>query len=280
MLKVSIITIVYNNRATMEDCVKNVLSQSYNRIEYIVVDGGSNDGTMDIIQTYQDRISQWISEPDQGIYDAMNKGIRMATGQVIGFLHSSDVYAHPRVIEEVARVFKNSNVSSVYGDLQYVDKEDLNRVIRYWKSSTYRQGKFRQGWMPPHPTFFVKKDIYEQYGYFNPYFRIAGDYELMLRFLERYRISAAYIPEVLVKMRWGGISNGGIKNILLKTYEDYCAWGMNDLNGGVHTILFKNLSKIPQFWERHKTEKSLSKESVKNWGHRPKWKLIDRAAGQ
>ncbi|MBP1695156.1 MAG: glycosyl transferase family 2 [Deltaproteobacteria bacterium] len=250
MLRVSIITIVRNNRATMEDCVKNVLSQSYKEIEYIVVDGGSNDGTIDIIQAYHERISQWISEPDQGIYDAMNKGIEMATGQVIGFLHSSDVYAHPRVIEEVARVFEKSNASSVYGDLQYVDKENLNKVIRNWKSSPYRHGKFRQGWMPPHPTFFVRKEIYEKYGYFNTDFRIAGDYELMLRFLERYRISAAYIPEVLVKMRWGGMSNGGIKNILIKSYEDYRAWGMNDLNGGVHTILFKNLSKIPQFLEK------------------------------
>jgi glycosyltransferase involved in cell wall biosynthesis len=248
MLRVSIITIVYNNRATFEDSVKNVLSQSYNQIEYVVVDGGSNDGTIDIIQAYRERISQWISEPDQGIYDAMNKGIRMASGEVIGFLHSSDVYAHPRVIEEVAQVFENSNVSSVYGDLQYVDQKDLNRVIRNWKSAPYHHGKFKQGWMPPHPTFFVRKEIYEKYGYFNTHFRIAGDYELMLRFLERYGISAAYIPEVLVKMRWGGMSNGGVKNILIKSYEDYRAWGMNDLNGGVHTILFKNLCKIPQFW--------------------------------
>ena len=250
MLRVSIITIVHNNRTTFEDCIRSVLSQNYKEIEYIVVDGGSNDGTIDIIQAYHERISQWISEPDQGIYDAMNKGIEMATGQVIGFLHSSDVYAHPRVIEEVARVFEKSNASSVYGDLQYVDKENLNRVIRNWKSSPYRHGKFRQGWMPPHPTFFVRKEIYEKYGYFNTDFRIAGDYELMLRFLERYRISAAYIPEVLVKMRWGGMSNGGIKNILIKSYEDYRAWGTNDLNGGVHTILFKNLSKIPQFLEK------------------------------
>jgi len=250
VLRVSIITIVYNNRATFEDSVKNVLSQSYKNIEYIVVDGGSNDGTVDILQAYRKRIFQWVSEPDQGVYDAMNKGIRMATGEVIGFLHSSDLYAHPRVIEEVAWVFENSNVKSVYGDLQYVDKRDLSRVIRHWKSSPYRHGQFRQGWMPPHPTFFVRKEIYEKYGYFNPKFRIAGDYELMLRFLERYRISATYIPEVLVKMRWGGISNGSIKNVLIKSYEDYRAWGMNDLNGGVHTILLKNLCKIPQFWAK------------------------------
>jgi glycosyltransferase involved in cell wall biosynthesis len=247
MLRVSIITIVYNNRATFEECVNNVLSQSYKEIEYIVVDGGSNDGTIDIIQAYRERISQWISEPDHGIYDAMNKGIKMANGEVIGFLHSSDVYAHPRVIEGVVKVFENSNVSSVYGDLQYVDQKDLNRVIRHWKSSPYRRGKFKQGWMPPHPTFFVRREIYEKFGNFNTHFQIAGDYELMLRFLERYRISAVYIPEVLVKMRWGGISNGGVKNILVKSYEDYRAWGMNDLNGSVHTILFKNLCKIPQF---------------------------------
>jgi glycosyltransferase len=160
-------------------------------IEYIVVDG-LNDGPIDIIKpTMRESLNGSVSLT--GIYQAMNKGIN-GDWPVIGFLHSSDVYAHPRVIEEVAQVFEGSNVSSVYGDLQYVDKEDLNRVIRNWKSSPYRHGKFKQGWMPPHPTFFVRKEIYEKYGYFNTHFRIAGDYELMLRFLERYRISAAYIP--------------------------------------------------------------------------------------
>jgi glycosyltransferase len=250
-LKVSIITPVYNNRNTLEDCLRTVLSQSYRDVEYIVVDGGSNDGTLDILRTYDGRISKWISEPDGGIYDAMNKGIRLSSGDVIGFLQSDDVYAHERVVENVVEAFRRFEVDSVYGDLQYVDKRDLNKVVRKWRASIYREGRFKSGWMPPHPTFFVKKEIYHEYGKFNTDFRIAADYELMLRFLELHRISTYYIPDVLVKMRSGGTSNKSLRNILIKSSEDYKAWKVNDLKGGLwpicFTIFLKNVSKIPQF---------------------------------
>jgi len=168
---------------------------------------------------------------------------------VIGFLHSDDVYAHERVIEEVVGVFEKTDVDSVYGDLLYVDKKDIHKVIRSWKSSRYRRGKFRYGWMPPHPTFFVKKRVYDEYGYFDAKFRIAADYELMLRFLEKYGISSRYIPRILVKMRVGGLSNKSLRNMFIKSSEDYRAWKVNNLSGGLGTIILKNVTKIPQFFK-------------------------------
>jgi glycosyltransferase involved in cell wall biosynthesis len=219
-------------------------------MEHLVVDGGSNDGTLDIIRAYDGRISKWISEPDKGIYDAMNKGIRLSSGDVIGFLQSDDVYAHERVVENVEEAFRRFEVDSVYGDLQYVHKRDLNKVVRNWKASVYREGRFKSGWMPPHPTFFVKRMVYDRFGYFNTNFRIAADYELMLRFLEKHKISTHYIPEVLVKMRVGGASNGSVKNMLVKSYEDYRAWKVNGLKRSFFTIPLKNLSKVPQFLQR------------------------------
>ncbi len=268
-MKVSIITAVYNGVKTIEACIKSVLNQTYQNIEYIVVDGGSIDGTFETIKKHTSnpplplfrkggmggfsgnrRITKWISESDNGIYDALNRGIKMATGDIIGFLHADDVYANNKVIEKVADVFMKYNVDSCYGDLQYVDKNNTNRVIRYWKSSEYKHGKFKYGWMPPHPTFFVKKEVYEKYGYFNTDFKIASDYELMLRFLQKYKISTYYIPEVLIKMRLGGASNRSLKNLITKTTEDCRAWKVNNLSRSLYTIPLKNLSKIPQFFKR------------------------------
>jgi len=249
-MKVSIITGVFNKVNTIEGCIRGILEQSYKDVEHIIIDGGSCDGTLDIIYRYKDKIAKVVSEPDNGIYDALNKGIRLASGDIIGILHSDDFYAHNRVIENVVSVFKKENVDSCYGDLQYVSKENPYRVIRYWKVSPYSHEKFRYGWMLPHPTFFVKKWVYDKYGYFNTDFKIAADYELMLRFLARHRISTYYIPEVLIKMRIGGVSNRGLKNLLIKSYEDYKAWRINNLNGGFSIILLKNLVKIPQFFKR------------------------------
>ncbi len=221
-MKVSIITVVYNGKNTIEDCLKSIYSQTYPAIEHIVVDGGSTDGTLDIIKRNKKSISKWISEPDKGIYDALNKGIKMAAGDIIGFLHADDVYAHDKVIETVVSNMKKYNVDSCYGDLLYVDKNNTNKIIRYWKSQPYRNGLFRKGWMPPHPTFFVKKEVYEKYGYFNTNFKIASDYELMLRFLHKYKISTCYIPEVLIKMRLGGASNRSLKNLIINTPCGLC----------------------------------------------------------
>lgn len=192
-------------------------------------------------------MSKIVSERDNGIYDAMNKGIRKASGDVIGILNADDIYANDRVIEKVADMFTQNKVDSCYGDLQYVDKKNPDNIVRYWKSSEYREGLFYKGWMPPHPTFFVKREVYEKYGYFNTDFKIAADYELMLRFIEKYKISTCYIPEVLIKMRMGGMSNRSLKNLFIKSSEDHKAWKINNLSGGIYTILLKNLCKLPQF---------------------------------
>jgi glycosyltransferase len=266
-MKVSVITAVFNNKQYIGDCIKSVVSQTYPDIEYIIIDGGSTDGTLDVISrlthggsnlmryeggvtNLQTRAPRVISEPDNGIYDALNKGIRLATGDVIGFLHADDIYADASVIGKVAAAMSRSNADSCYGDLLYVDKNNPERIIRYWKSRPYEKGMFGRGWMPPHPTFFVRKEIYERYGSFNTDFRIASDYELMLRFLEKEKISTWYIPEVLIKMRTGGASNRSVKNMVIKTTEDYKAWRVNHLREKFYTIPFKNLSKIPQFFVR------------------------------
>ena len=248
-MKVSVITAVRNGAETLRGCIESVQKQTI-LAEHIIIDGASTDGTFDIIAQYRSSIAKVISEPDKGIYDALNKGIRLASGDVIGLLHGDDLYAHDKVLESVVKVFEEQNVDSCYGDLLYVYKNDTDKVIRYWKASEYHHGKFKSGWMPPHPTFFVKREIYEKYGLFNTDFRIAADYELMLRFLEKHRISTHYIPEVLIKMRLGGASNRSLKNMFIKSSEDYKAWKVNNLNGGLYTILLKNFSKIPQFFIR------------------------------
>jgi glycosyltransferase len=249
-VKISIITAVYNNIDTIEQCINSVYAQAYNNIEHIIIDGVSSDGTLEVIKSMHNKFSRLVSEPDRGIYHALNKGIKLASGDSIGFLHADDFYADNRVIEKVVSHMERYNVDSCYGDLLYVGRKNTGRIVRYWKSCTYTEGLFQRGWMPPHPTFFVKKKVYDKLGCFNTGFKIAADYELMLRFLERSKVPTHYIPEVLVKMRTGGSSNRNIKNIAIKTYEDITAWKVNNLNGGIYTILRKNFSKIPQFFIR------------------------------
>ncbi|MEW6118088.1 MAG: glycosyltransferase family 2 protein [Nitrospirota bacterium] len=249
-MKVSIITAVFNNEAYIEDCIKSVSGQTYKDIEYIIIDGGSTDGTVNIIKEHGSGISKWISKPDEGIYDALNKGLGLATGDIVGFLHADDLYADKRVIERVVSEMTKHNVDSCYGDLLYVDKHDIEKIIRFWKSCNYAGNLFYRGWMPPHPTFFVKKKIYDNYGYFNTDFRIAADYELMLRFLVKHKITTHYIPEVLIKMRVGGASNRNLRNMIVKTAEDYKAWKINNLDRKFYTIPLKNISKLPQFFKK------------------------------
>ena len=249
-IKISIITAVYNNKKTIKDAIESVLNQTYKNIEYVIVDGDSKDGTVDIIKQYESKIDKFISEPDNGIYDAMNKGIKLATGDIIGFLNSDDFYASNNVLEKVANEFIDKKVDSVYGDLVYVDNKDITKVVRYWKSKPYKEGFFKKGWHPPHPTFFVKREIYEKYGKFRLEFKIAADYELMLRFLEKHKISTAYIPEVLVKMRAGGTSNKSISNIIKANLECYKAWKINNLKVSPFILVKKPLLKLSQFLKK------------------------------
>lgn len=246
-MKVSIITVSFNSASTIEDTIRSVSAQTHPDIEYIIVDGNSADDTLSIIKKYKDKITTLVSEKDKGIYYALNKGIDLATGHVIGTLHSDDVYASSEIISNVVKCFKEKKVDTVYGDLQYVNRDDLNKVKRYWQAEQYTDGLFLKGWMPPHPTFFVKKECYEKYGKFNTLLKSSADYELMLRFLHKYKVSTAYIPEVIVKMRSGGQSNLSISNRIKANKEDRLAWKLNGLTPGLFTTIAKPLSKLGQF---------------------------------
>ena len=248
-MKISIITIAYNSENSISDAINSVLSQTYPDIEYIIVDGKSKDKTVEIVKSYGNKISKFVSEPDKGIYDALNKGIEMASGDVVGFMHSDDLFADEHVIEKVARLFKEKNVDSIYGDLNYVFKNDTNKILRYWKSDEFSLRRLKFGWMPPHPTFYVKRKIYEKYGGFDIDFKISSDYDSMLRFLGKYKISTAYLPEVMIKMRVGGASNRSLKNIIQKSTEDFRAIRKNKF-GNIFTLIFKNLRKVKQFFEK------------------------------
>ncbi len=246
-MKISIITSVYNNKNTIAESIESVLSQTYANIEYIVVDGASTDGTLDIIKQYQNKISTFISEPDKGIYDGLNKGIKLATGDVVGFLHSDDLYQNDRVIETIAQTFKDNQVDSTYGDLIYVRQHDTSKVVRYWKSGAFSLKKLSHGWMPPHPTFFVKRKNYEEFDGFDTRFKIAADYDIILRLLGKHSITTFYIPKILIKMRVGGESNKSLKNLFLKSMEDIKAMKKNGIGRHPTSIIIKNISKIPQF---------------------------------
>ncbi len=248
-MKFSIITATYNSQDTIKDAIISVASQTYQNIEHIIIDGASSDKTLSIINENSEINTKIISEPDKGIYDALNKGIKNAIGDVIVFLHADDIFAENTIIEKAAKLFSEKQTDSIFGDLQYVSKDDTNKIIRYWKSGEFTFSKLKKGWMPPHPTFFVKKEIYNKYGLFDTNFRIAADYDMILRFLGKYKISAAYLPEVMIKMRIGGESNKSIKNILWKMKEDVKALKKNGF-GGWSTVFMKNFSKIPQLFKK------------------------------
>jgi glycosyltransferase len=247
-MKVSIITATFNSALTIGDTIKSVLNQTYPNIEYIIIDGGSTDGTMHIVNKYKDKITKIVSKKDDGIFDAFNKGIKLATGDIVGILNSDDFYAYDSVIQDVIEKFKLSSVDAVYGDLEYVDPIDTSKVLRHWKAGKYNRSKFKTGWMPPHPTFFVKKSLYDKYGDFNTWMKISNDYELILRFLYKNNASAAYIPKVLIKMRAGGNSDGSIKKRYLANKEDRKAWKINGLKAPFYFAVLKPLRKFGQFF--------------------------------
>ncbi len=248
MLKISIITVTYNSAATLEQTLRSVMEQTCKNVEHIVVDGGSTDGTLAIIEKYKTGISKVISEKDNGLYDALNKGIDLCTGDVVGILHSDDFYIHNRVLESYAALFSQSNCDAAYSDLYYVDKSNTDKIIRKWKSGRYTPGAFINGWMPPHPTFFVKRELYQQFGKFNLQFKSAADYELMLRFIHKHNIKLAYLPEYTVKMRVGGKSNVTLQNRVNANMEDRKAWEVNGLKPRFYTLYLKPVRKILQFF--------------------------------
>jgi glycosyltransferase involved in cell wall biosynthesis len=247
-LKVSVITATYNSAATVEDTLRSVIDQDHPDIELIVIDGGSTDATLSILDKYRDRITRLVSESDRGIYDALNKGIALATGEIVSILHSDDFYINEGVIAAYVKVFHHSQADAVYADLYYVDRLNPQKIIRKWKSGQHTPSSFYYGWMPPHPTFFVRREIYNRYGTFDLSFKTAADYELMLRFILKYKISLSYLPAYTVKMRMGGVSNAGIKNRIAANLEDRRAWRVNGLKPWLFTLVLKPLRKIVQFF--------------------------------
>lgn len=242
-MKISIITVCYNSATTIETTIQSVASQTYKNIEYIVVDGSSKDGTLNIIKKHKNKITKWISEPDKGLYDAMNKGIQMATGEVIGLINSDDLFCDNFAVEKVMNIFNyDHKLDSVYADLYYVSQTDTNKIVRRWV--TGNQKLFKNGWHPAHPTFYIKKGIYDKCGYFNLDFKLAADFEIMLRFLERFQITSYYLAEPIVKMRLGGETNKSLKNIYNQNIECIKAFSLNQIS--VNKLLYPFCRTIPK----------------------------------
>jgi glycosyltransferase involved in cell wall biosynthesis len=247
-VKISVITVVYNGADTIRTCLDSVTGQTHPDVEYIVIDGNSTDETVTIVTGYRDRIARLVSEPDKGLYDAMNKGIGLATGEVIAFLNADDFYPNPHVLAHVAESFaRHTDTDAVYGDMLYVDRTDIRRVTRYWNSGPYRPGAFCWGWMPGHLAFFAKRSVYAQYGGFRLDLRSAADYELMLRFIHKHGIRLTYRHEVFIVMRNGGMSNNGIDSHLKANGQDRQAWQLNNMRPYFFTMWLKPLRKVGQY---------------------------------
>lgn len=221
-MKISVVTVVLNAASTINDALSSVASQNYCDVEHIVIDGGSTDGTLEILQQHE-AIDRLISEPDNGLYDAMNKGIQLATGDVIGLLNADDVYQHEAVLAEVAAAHADADLDACYADLVYVKSDDLNKVVRNWRSRTYEKGLCWRGWMPAHPTLFVKKRVYDQVGLFDTQLKYQADLEFCARAFELYAITSRYIPSLWVRMRLGGVTNNSLKTMVAGNWESYQA---------------------------------------------------------
>lgn len=245
--KISIITASFNSEKTIGEAIASLKRQSWPAVEHVVIDGLSRDTTVDIASQTLAASDILISEPDQGIFDALNKGLLKASGDVVGFLNSDDLLADSQVLSRVAACFEDPEVGAVYGDLQYVGANNPDKVIRNWKSGAFNRQKVRRGWMPPHPTFYMRRELYQLLGGFDESYRIAGDYEALLRYLSYEALQIRYLPEVLVKMRLGGASNGSFKAVINKSREDFRAMRENGINPFL-ALPYKNLSKIPQFF--------------------------------
>lgn len=246
---ISLITATWNCKNTVADCLASVAKQTWSHREHVVVDGASSDGTLDVLQAHRAQLAVLQSEPDQGLYDALNKGLALTTGDVVGFLHADDLYAHPQVLEHVAAAFADPTVCAVYGDLQYVRQHDTSHVVRHWQSAPATPQRLAWGWMPPHPTLYVRRDWYQRIGGFDTRYRIAADYLSILQLFSQPSFKSVYLPEVLVTMRMGGVSNRSWKAMAQKSSEDWHALRQTGVGalGGLGALGWKNLSKLGQF---------------------------------
>ena len=246
-MKISVITVCYNSVKTIEDTLISVAAQTWPHVEHIVIDGGSTDGTQSVLERYADKIAHCVIEPDEGIYDAMNKGARLATGDVLGFLNSDDIYSSPDTLQHIAQAaFAHPVPDGVYGDLIYTRHADTQRVVRYWKAGAFTPGKLKMGWMPPHPTLYVRRELFSRLGGFDCQYSISADYEFILRLFGSAEKTFAYVPEVFIKMRVGGVSNRSLKTIFTKSKEDLLAIKRHKI-GGIGVLLLKNIQKIEQY---------------------------------
>lgn len=248
-MKISIITVVYNNEKTINEAINSVLNQNYDNIEYIIIDGGSKDNTIAEITKYKDRLGYFVSEKDNGLYDAMNKGIREATGDIIGILNSDDLYQDINVISDVMRHFADEKLDILYGDLVYVKNDDVSSVVRNWKSKSYYKDFFENANVPPHPSLFLRKRVYQEAGLFNLDYKIAADYELMLRIFKNYNFKSKYINRLIVRMRLGGASNESFSSIIKQNREVLSAWKINNLKSPFYLMPLRVLKKLSQFYK-------------------------------
>lgn len=250
-MKVSIITATYNSAVYVSECVKSVYSQSYPDIEHIIIDGASKDNTLEIINATPNRVTRIISEPDKGIYDAMNKGIGLATGDIIGILNSDDLYINNEVISTIIKEFERDNqLEAVHTNLYYVNSNDTNQIVRHWITGEYVPGSFLTGWHPAHPTLFLKKEVYLKYGNFDLEFKLAADFEFMLRIFEKYGIKSKYIPVTTVKMRLGGATSKNLKNILKGNRECLLAFSKNNFKTPLLYPFYRILPKFKQYFQK------------------------------
>ncbi len=246
-MKISVVTAVYNRVDCIASAVGSVRSQSWENVEHLVIDGASTDGTLQVLKSCLNETAVLVSEQDEGIYDALNKGFALARGDVIGIMHSDDTYADTEVLASVAAAFVDPEVDAVYGDLDYVSKLDTSRIVRRWRSCEFSEARLAHGWMPPHPTLFLHRRVIDRWGGFDTQYHVAADYDAILRYFGGGKIRSVYIPRVLVKMRLGGESNRSLSRILVKTREDYTALRRNGV-GGFAALVWKNVGKLPQFF--------------------------------
>jgi glycosyltransferase len=245
-MKISVVTVTYNSASTLAHTLRSVSNQSHQDIEHIIIDGASTDSTLELIQSEGRRVTTVVSEPDSGIYEAMNKGLRLATGEMVGFLNADDIYADDAVVADIARVANDSTADATYGDLVYIDNDCPSRAVRHWRSQVFRRSRLPFGWMPPHPTFYIRRSLLTKLGVFDDTLKIAADFDFMLRYLSQPGFKATYMARILVHMRTGGASNASLSALLRKSREDLFVLRKNGV-GGWFTLICKNMRKIVQF---------------------------------